>query len=186
MRIDRLFSSLLVLGLALGCGEDDPSAQRGDEDAGAQESDDETSAPNLPKDKLVSELTAAEGKRLCAATLPQLERIEAAAVSVSCYFDSLGSESCADDAEQCLASDAESESSPDCDSAASDVTGGEDCMVTVAQFQSCFDALVKSAEGFAKTVDCETELESIAPASEPPKVCTDIASDCSRLVMFDG
>lgn len=156
--------------VVLGCGDDDGG---GGVSGGAR----------------VNDLTASERQSLCEDFAAKFTKLDRAIIKLDCTDDGLVAEddeagSCDDVRTECIA-DAEVEVEISCDDAPEEVTGGDECDATVAQFEACIDALVSMTEKLANDYTCET-AEDFDDVEEPdlPKACTDLQDACPEAIQF--
>ena len=153
--------------VALGCGGDDGG---GGVSGGSR----------------VNDLTASERQSLCKDFAAKFSKLDTAIIKLDCTDDGLVAEddesgTCEEVRSACI-EDTEVEVEIACDEAPEEVTGGEECDATVAQFEACIDALVSATEKLADDYTCETADQVEEP--DIPKACTDLEDACPEAINF--
>lgn len=135
----------------------------------------------------VSDLTESERKTLCEEFATKFKKMDSALIKIECTEDGLAAEldeagSCEQVRSECIASATpDTEFDVSCNDAPEEMTGGEDCDATVAQFHACVDALVSMSETLANDYTCE---ESDVEEPDLPTACTDLQDACPEAVNF--
>jgi hypothetical protein len=158
---------VLLLGSASGCASDDAPSD----------------ADGVSRSKIVSELSDEESERFCERLKPKMTELQRSAERLSCLINVLGMDECEDESAGCDEQAAKRKSTVDCAKSPEDLTGGEECDVSVGELDDCFDALVADGHAYEKKLSCETALEDLTEP-KPIKVCTDIADDCVSVAIL--
>ena len=180
-----IWTSVLALGLAMGAAACDDSS--GGSNANVPPISTDTTKP-------LSEVTTAEAKTWCEKYKAEMGNVmstetqcELAGLGVSAMTGTLDPAACEAAKKACIAnpsqyldSDSSGSSDMDCDSLATEDM--KDCDATVAEFDSCMDAMMSETQSVTDKISCSMSLEQLMSLQSLSGLSPDKIPACAPLM----